>query len=371
MLIQTVKDLFEDHIIEGGFKFAGDFRGMEYFLTYDDQAKKIDWKYALYRKTESDYQYLDPQSYGPEKLKFVTNLGLVRAKYPFDVYRSIDFSATLRFDNTVLTATDIESLDAPEISNQRFMLGVEYIFDNTSTKGTNLLSGTRYKLFTRFSNSFNIRFAEPSNFEFSKGRMGIVGVDARHYIDFFEHSTLAMRFAAQSSFGNEKNLYFLGGVENWFFGVNDESYPIPQDQQFAFKIQAANMRGFPYNIRNGSSFALANFELRFPLMSYFFRGHIRYSFFRDLQFTAFFDVGSAWYGWTPFSELNLGNVYYHEAPPAVLLKIKQFKDPLVAGTGFGLRTSLFGYFLKLDYAWGIDSGHLLDPMLYFSMGFDF
>ena len=367
----TVKDLFEDHIIEGGLRLASNFRGMEYFLSYDDQRSKLDWKYALYRKTESRYDYYFENSVDIDKLKLRTNIGLVRAKYPFDIYRSLHLTGSLRFDNMIVTASNLETLNQVDISEQRMILSAEYIFDNTSVKGVNLLSGSRYKFFAKFSNRFDIRLKEPRSFELSAGRMAVLGFDFRHYVDVLEHSTLAFRLAGQSSFGNEKNIYFLGGMENWFFASYDNSYPVPQDQNFAFMLQAANLRGFPSNVRNGSTFALLNIEYRLPVFVMLFDSYIRQSFFRDFQLTAFFDAGTAWYGLTPFSEENAANVYYHEAPPAVLLRIRQFKDPLVAGMGFGVRTSLFGYFLKFDYAWGIENTRLLKPMMYFSMGYDF
>jgi hypothetical protein len=372
LLVKTaVKDLFEDHVIEGGVRIASDFRGAEYFLSYDNQKNKIDWKYALYRRSKSSYENVLGQGAEPDKLKLRTNLALVRAKYPFDIYTSLHFTGTIRFDNTILTASNLETLNILDFSNQRLMLGTAYIFDNTSNKSTNLLSGTRYKVFAGFSNRFNIQFTEQAAFQLSLGRMGVVGFDARHYFDLLKFSTLAIRFAGQSSFGNEKNLYFLGGMENWLFSRNSELYPIPQGQEFAFKVLAANVRGFEYNSRNGSSFGLMNLEVRVPVFSYLFRSHIKFAFFRDFQLTGFFDAGAAWYGISPYSEKNEANVYYHEAPPAVLLKIKQFNDPLVAGMGVGMRTSLFGYFIKVDYAWGIESGRILDPMIYFSLGYDF
>ena len=50
---------------------------------------------------------------------------------------------------------------------------------------------------------------------------------------------------------------------------------------------------------------------------------------------------------------------------------KYFRDPLVAGYGVGVRSVLFGYFVRLDYGWGIETRQTQDPMLYFSIGMDF
>ena len=367
----TVRDLFEDHLLEGGIRLASDFRGMEYFLTYHRLKRKIDYSYSLYRKASVGYDFITQPSGDADKIRQRTNLGQFRLSFPLDTYRRWQGTATLRSDQTLITATGLSSLQIPDIQKQRLLIGLEYIFDNTSKKAPNLLSGIRYKAFTGVSNAFDIKLTSPLRFDLSEGIMGWAGFDFRVYQDIWEHSSLAVRLTGQSSFGPEKNIYFLGGMENWYFGRYDESYPVPQDQSFAFMIQAANVRGFPYNIRNGSSFALANVEFRFPLFSYLLQGHARMAFIRDFQFTAFFDTGMAWYGLTPFSRENEANVFYLEAPPAIKLRIRQFNDPLVGGMGIGWRTTLFGYFVKLDYAWGIQNGVIGDPLLYFSVGYDF
>ena len=56
----------------------------------------------------------------------------------------------------------------------------------------------------------------------------------------------------------------------------------------------------------------------------------------------------------------------------VTVTVEYFKNPIVFGYGFGLRTSLFGYFVRMDVAWGNDSGIKTEaPRLYFSFATDF
>jgi hypothetical protein len=48
------------------------------------------------------------------------------------------------------------------------------------------------------------------------------------------------------------------------------------------------------------------------------------------------------------------------------------RDPIVAGFGGGLRSKLFGYFLRFDTAWGIQDFEVADkPIYYFSLSLDF
>ena len=51
--------------------------------------------------------------------------------------------------------------------------------------------------------------------------------------------------------------------------------------------------------------------------------------------------------------------------------VNYFQNPVVFGYGFGARTLIFGYFLRFDMAWGLDTGEILDPTYYFSLSLDF
>jgi hypothetical protein len=201
--------------------------------------------------------------------------------------------------------------------------------------------------------------------------MGVIGFDSRQYFKFLDKSIAAFRLAGQTSFGNENNLYILGGVENWYFANQSDLVPYPESDNFAFKIQAANLRGFGYNARNGSSFLVFNSELRFPVFQYLLGQNVKKSFFRDFQLTLFYDMGLAWVGKSPFSENNPANYKVIDIPPSIKLKIRYYSDPLIAGFGFGARTSLLGYFIKFDFAWGIETRKIYKPKLFFSVGYDF
>ncbi|MBK8844639.1 MAG: hypothetical protein IPO33_18285 [Saprospiraceae bacterium] len=57
--------------------------------------------------------------------------------------------------------------------------------------------------------------------------------------------------------------------------------------------------------------------------------------------------------------------------PGIDIKVNYFRNPIVFGYGGGLRFLLFGYFMRLDYAKGWDTGTFTKPRLYFSLGTDF
>ena len=285
------------------------------------------------------------------------------------MYRSLSLATNLRIDDNNIYGSDTISINQQSHTEQRISLKLEYIFDNTSILGTNLLEGNRSKVFIEIYNKFNIRISKPSTVELSKGFMTVLGVDVRQYFKILDKSIIALRAVGQTSFGTEKNIYFLGGMENWQFSRYENNNQSVKNEKIAYKILAANLRGFGYNAKSGSSFALFSSELRVPVFKYFF--NTSKAFFRDFQLSCFFDAGLSWNGISPFSTDNSTNIKYIEVPPTIKLKLRYYADPLIAGYGFGVRSTLLGYFLKLDYAWGIETRTIKEPILYFSVGLDF
>lgn len=365
----VVKDLFEDYSIEGGVRFPTSFNGSEYFFVFDDNRKLIDKRFALYRKAETnrDNNFMFPV----QKIKRTSVLGLYRLKYPFDVYTSVRLTGSLRFDRLFYLHSNELSSNIPAENEKRISLKAEYIFDNTIDKGINIKHGTRYKFYAEVINKFNLDFESLDQFDASSGFTSVFGFDARHYIPFLKHSVLALRGAGATSFGSERILYYLGGVEGWVIPTFNEDINTPPGKEFSYKAIAAHIRGFRHNIRNGTTFLLSNVEARIPIFQYFSRRTVRSTFLRNFQLTAFYDVGTAWHGATPNSDENSFNTAEINQPPVLNVNLKYFRDPLVMGYGAGMRMSLFGYFLRFDYAWGIESRAIQDPKFYFSIGADF
>ena len=120
----------------------------------------------------------------------------------------------------------------------------------------------------------------------------------------------------------------------------------------------------------GQVFFVINSELRFPIFKYFANRPIKSDFFNNFQIVGFADVGSAWNGFNPYSEENIWNTKYIYQGP-IKIKIQTQKSPLVAGYGFGLRTRLLGYFVRADWAWGIEENKKPESRFYISLSLDF
>jgi hypothetical protein len=367
LLKANVKDLFEDYEFEGGIRIPTTFNGAEYFVTFNNKKHRLDQTYAVYmRNTRFNDQ---SPTLVPRRREYNILLGQYGVRYPLDVFRSLRATTTLRRDRMVQLATDRATYNVPDQVSQRIGVRLEYVFDNTVDIALNLRTGTRYRVFVEGQKKFSV--GDESNFDinFNKGIMTVLAGDFRHYQRFLRHSILAARFTAGTSFGSERILYFLGGMDNWLFPQQNNDIPVPSGN-FAFQTLVANMRGFPINIRNGSSFALINTELRVPLFRYISR-RIQSPLFKNFQVVGFFDMGTAWEGKTPYRDDNPLNTSRFQDGPFITTTVNYFRDPLVAGYGIGARTTLFGYFIRADYAWGIETQQVQKPRLYLSFGLDF
>jgi hypothetical protein len=299
-------------------------------------------------------------------------LGLAKYSYPFDVYNSLRFTVTLRNDRTIALATNIASLEKKTDDAQRMGLKAEWVYDNVRELDINTRTGTRAKFWVEAVKRFDLNlFESGSKFQFNNGFMTVLGLDARHYVSLDGKSIFACRLTAATSFGSERILYYLGGVENWLFPSYDNSVAVPPGGNYAFTGLAANMRGFKYNARNGSSVVLTNAEVRVPVFQYLSRQKIRSSFIRNIQVVGFIDAGTAWHGTNPFGSDNPLNTVVLINPPTVVATVNYYRNPLIVGYGFGLRTMVFGYLLKIDYGWNWEKETSRKPLFHFSMGTDF
>jgi len=351
-------DLFEDYRIIGGVRFASDLNSNEYLFSFEDLKRRWDKQFLFHRQVfESSTE--------ESLLKTYTHEVMFIMKYPFNQVASIRGTALFRNDRSVFLSTDLSNLNEQDIVKPWAGLKVEFTYDDTRTLGLNLYEGLRYKLFAEAYNQIDRKKAD----------LFVLGADFRHYLKIHRTFIWANRFATSTSFGHTPLIYYLGSLDNWTnlsprVQTFDRSVPIDYSRNYAFQTLATNMRGFTQNIRNGNNFALANSELRFPVFRYFFNRPISSALLNNFQVVGFFDVGTAWSGLHPWSGENAYDTETLDNGP-VHVVIDSNRDPIVYGYGYGLRTQIFGYFVRLDWAWGIENRTILPRIFYFSLNLDF
>lgn len=351
-------DVFEDYNVEGGFRYSFSNNNIEYFIALHSRKKRLDKTYIGQR------QVLTTVIDNASVLK--TYLHQMRGifRYPLDEVNALRLTATGRTDRFVTLAQNDRSLEEGDRNTYWGGVRLEYIFDNTLFKGLNLLNGSRAKVFAE-------HYRDVINFDQD---FTVLGFDARNYQRIFRGLIWANRFAGSTSFGAQKLVYYMGSVDNWIALSDRERFDnnttIAQDQGYAFQTIATNMRGFIQNARNGNNFGVLNSELRWPVVKFFTDKPIRSEFLANFQVIGFFDVGTAWNGSSPYADENAFNSIV-ESNGAVKVTYRNQSDPIIAGTGWGLRTKIWGYFVRFDYAWGVENGLFLEPITYLSFGLDF
>jgi len=353
-----LNDLFDDYKIVGGFRLSGNLNSNEYYVNIQNLKHRMDKQLSFSRQAREDFSLNSYYKIHTHELKYTL-------RWPFSEVSSLRGTLAYRNDRTVNLSTDLINLAVPNTYKNWASYHMEYVYDNSINLAPNLYSGIRLKLFAEAYDQVD----KKNTF------MTVLGGDFRYYQKIHRTIIWANRFAASTSFGEEKIVYYLGSTDNAFTPSDNFNYNIQVDpkQNYAFQALATHMRGFVQNIRNGNSFAVINSEIRIPLFQYLVNKPIRSDFLRNFQVVTFADLGTAWTGPSPYGSQNtFFKKEYPENPGGnVTVIITKDVNPIVGGYGFGLRSRVLGYFLRADWAWGIDNGEVQPRIFYLSLGFDF
>jgi len=343
--------------------------GGEWLGRADYLKKRIDYSLVYYRQTKiGNVQGVNGNSQVYEGKQF-TNLYQAVIKYPFNRVKSLRFSTGIRTDRVVVRASqfDTATLKSPDLNKQTYSVSrLEYVHDNTVQKATNIMNGLRFKIYA----DMNAEINKPSAGTLKPGRFTFnLGGDARYYYPIYRNFIWAGRAAADFSFGNQKIIYYLGGIDGWMFPKYNTE-PRPQDPDYAFQSLAVNLRGFKQNVANGNNAVILNSEFRLPVFATLFNKPINNAFLRNFQVIQFIDLGSAWNG--TYSKIQRPSQQYISPTGDVIVKLKAGGvGPFAGGYGFGVRSTLLGYFLRLDAGWEMNGFFRGKPLLQFAMGVDF
>ena len=364
--------MMEDYRINAGFQLPINVSGSSYFLQYQNFRHRLDWGVLFLRDQDKEtlpVGYVDQNNQlalvQDQLFKTVTNMVESDFSYPLDRVHSIRFHTSVRQDKLIEKATDTLSLSYPLSNTNTYtsLSRLEYVFDNTISPTINILNGTRFKFYGEYMQSLN----GPNKSCYN------LGLDIRNYQKLYKNLILANRLAYAHSDGNSEVEYLVGGVDNWISPKQAAGASQAPDPNYGFQAMSTPLRGYEQYARTGNNFAVLNTELRLPVLTTFMKKPIQSALLKNLQLVAFMDIGSAWRGLIPdvgnsgatYSYPTLGsntgnnNVYVQFTVPA----------GVALGYGGGLRTSIFGYFIRLDEGWSIDTPK--KPVTYFSLGTDF
>ena len=364
ILRMGASDLMEDKKFIGGFRLGTNLRDNDYLASYQNFRKRFDWGLTYYRSNQDNYPIFDQNDIKSLLTnKMASNLYQLNISYPFDEVKSLRAMLGYRSDRVVIKtdANYSPTISLPDTVLKYALFKIEYVHDNTINPTLNIWNGFRYKIYTDI-NSRLVNASSSGKFMFN------LGTDIRYYYPIYRNFIWAGRGSADFSFGSQKLVYYLGGVEGWLAPkFNSAIRPAP-DQDYAFQTLALNLRGHRQNVANGNNNIVLNSEFRLPLFSTFLNRPINNAFLRNLQLVQFIDLGTAWNG--QFDKIQRPVAVYGVPPVQVNIKTGGI-GPFVGGYGFGARSTLLGYFLRVDAGWPMGDFFKGKPAWYIALGLDF
>jgi len=361
-----MNDQLENHKFYGGILATTDLKSGSFYGEYRYLKYTVDFharygRKSLFRPTETSSQ------------KYTLNTFEVGASLPLSITSRLSivpFVETTRFWDLDPTSV-LYPTSGPVTSKINYAgVKIEFIYDNTTVGGLNLIQGTRGKIGLRHNEGISDSQKSFSN----------LYLDFRHYQKIHRELVLATRLFYGRYWGANPQKYLLGGMDNWLFNkTNDtgEGDPLKHsvgvdNSNILYVDYVTSLRGFDYNTFNGENSLLFNVELRLPIIKYLYRGAIASNFFRNFQFIGFYDIGSAWTGPSPFATENSVNTEIL-APKGSPFKarIQNYKNPWLSSYGFGVRTVLLGYYVKFDVAYPIEDFVKKDTKFLVTLGYDF
>lgn len=359
-----MNDILENYRFFGGIQTAFDWKSGDIYGEIQYLPYRIDYSARIDRKVIFWDNNPTLQKYTWQKVE-------ASASLPITVRTRVSIKPFLGFTHYLDRGSDGSPATPPAFapSKQQNYAGTkaEVVYDNSITTGMNIIEGTRGKLnFTTYAGLGN-----------KEAGFSQVSIDVRHYQKIYKEIVFAVRGYAGTFFGNSPKKYVLGGMNNWFGNsTNTEGLQNPlaattgYNDNLVFTEFATNLRGFNYATLFGRSVAVANAELRIPLVRALAGGPITSNFFRNMQLTAFYDIGSSWSGAVPLNAENGSRTRQVKQGP-FQVDLNEYLNPWLYSYGFGFRSMMLGYYLKLDLAWPVENYRVQNPKLFVTLGFDF
>ncbi len=377
VLLETqMNDMLENYRFHGGIMTTLNLKESDAFAEFEYLPFFIDFN-ARFDRRAILYDVIIDDAPTPSSIKYTLHRLEVGASIPFtDRVR-----LTVKPFGTLTSALNLGEVSLPSVPpsggvDYNYYIGAksELVYDNSVATGMNLMEGTRGKVSFMHHQGLNNK-----DLSFSR-----VSIDLRHYQKIYKEIVFAVRGFGGSFFGPSPKKFLLGGMSNWLFNsIRTDGHdsmgngnPLAQtgiNQDLLFAEFATNLRGFDYATLFGNNVMLMNAELRVPVVRALTNGPIASNFFRNLQFIAFYDIGTSWSGKPPFSSQNSVSYKLITSGPNSVFRaqIKNYLNPWLYSYGVGVRTVVFSYYVKFDLAWPVEDYTVGDPRAFITLGFDF
>ena len=335
-------DVLGNHRIYVATSLVLDLKNSDYAFAYYYLPMRVDFGISAYHSAR--FLYIGNNIATEQLYRYRTFGGDLSISYPMSKFNRID--GALSYNH--LTK---ENLDNPVEPTQKldFVLPtISYVHDNTLFGYTAPITGTRYNLTLMGTPKIG-----------SNGVSFFSAIaDYRTYFQIAEDYNFVLRLNGGASFGKNPQRFYIGGTESWInYEIQNDILPIEDIQDFAFSTPVMPLRGYNYNFRSGSKFALMNAEFRFPLFRYLILGLLPIGF-QNIQGVLFTDIGTVWSN-------NKTLQFFQKEDGSIKTK------DLLIGMGVGTRLFFLYFPLKFDVAWSYDLQKFSKPKYMISIGADF
>ncbi|MSS72253.1 MAG: hypothetical protein EXS64_12295 [Candidatus Latescibacteria bacterium] len=189
-----------------------------------------------------------------------------------------------------------------------------------------------------------------------------VELDTRHYFRVLKDYTFAFRLAGGASYGKNRQVFFLGGVNNEInprFATNSRLNDLNSDEVFFSKF-VWPLRGLDLFEQSGDTYLLSNIEFRFPIVRELALGWPLPFLFQNVEGDLFLDIGGAFDRghFDPWDTRDGGLILNGFDP--------RKRGGFAAGYGLGIRVNVGIFLFRYDLAWPTDLSRTYSPKQYFS-----
>ncbi len=333
----ALSDMLGDHKIFIGTNLVFDLRNSNINLQYWYLPNRIDYGFNL-------FHIANFFSSSRDGLLRFRNFGAgISASRPFNKFSRLDFGLTWYNVNL-----EYLSIDFPTTTIKTILPSISYVNDRIEWGVTGPQDGSRSVVSAVISPKYS-----DNSLDFKT-----ITADLRRYVKLGRYYSLAFRLNAGSSFGDNAQKFFLGGVPNWINRSFKGGLRIDRIEDVFFSEFVTPLRGARFYEQIGNNFGLFNFEFRFPLIPFMQLGFPPIQL-GNIQGAFFTDIGSAW------EHTSQWKGVYKDAQGRTRMR------DLISGYGVGARVFFLGLLIKIDMAWRYDIATTSTPRWYFSLGADF
>lgn len=364
-----MNDMLENYRFLGGLMTSANLQNGDFYAEAQYLPKILDFSVRFDRKGIRWEEFNDVPSY-----KYSSNKLELGVALPLSERLRVSlkpFGMFTRAVNLGVPSSPTKEVSPEPVNN--FYAGVksELVYDNSVPTGMNITEGTRAK----------VTYMHYQGLSNSERSFSQISADVRHYHKIYKTIILAVRGFGGSFYGKAPKQYLLGGMDNWILNdrnirgttATGESNPLGRaemNEDLLFTEFATNLRGFDYATLFGNNVLLMNAELRVPIAQVFTNEPITSTFLRHLQFVGFYDIGTSWSGKAPFTEEGSVNYDRIESGP-YQIDVKNYLNPWLYSYGLGVRSTILGYYVKVDMAFPVMNYEVGKIGWHVTLGFDF